>query len=244
MSLADSTSDHDAVRALAFDVGGTVFDWQSATRSAVGQIASARSADIDVAAFCLEWRRDMFRQLGRIRKGTAVPMNADELHRWALDPLGERYPSLQLTALDKDELTEAWHAMDSWSDFGPALERLRTRFTVVVLTVMSWSIAVDCSKLNDLHWDGILSCELLGAYKPDPQAYQAAARVLRLDPGQMMMVASHPGDLRAAMDTGYRTAFVTARHDEPGGTDDGSPEDFDFLADDFTSLADQLVPDG
>ncbi|MDG2114014.1 MAG: HAD-IA family hydrolase [Actinomycetota bacterium] len=229
------------VRALAFDVGGTVFDWQGATQAAVGELAVARSADIDVAAFCLEWRRDMFAQLARVRRGQADPMNADGLHRFALDSLGERYPTLQLTDADKDSLVEAWHSMDSWPDFRPALARLRTRFSVVVLTVMSWSIAVDCSKRNDLHWDGILSCELLGAYKPDPPAYEAGARVLRLEPNQMMMVASHPADLRAAMDVGYRSAFVTARHDEPGGTDDGNPEDFDILADDFTGLADQLV---
>ena len=131
--------------------------------------------------------------------------------------------------------------MDSWSDFGSALARLRTRFSCVVLTVMSWSIAVDCSKRNDLHWDGILSCELLGAYKPDAAAYEAGARLLRLDPTEMMMVASHPGDLRAAMAVGYRTGFVIARHDEPGGNDDGDSADFDVLANNFTLLADQLV---
>lgn len=238
MALGDS---YDEVQALAFDVGGTVFDWQTATQTAVGELASSRRVDLDVAAFCLEWRRDMFRQLRRSRRGDAPEMNADELHRFVLDDLGQRYSALELTESDKDGLVEAWHHMDSWPDFGPGLQRLRTNYTCVVLTVMSWSIAVDCSRRNALHWDGILSCEVLGAYKPEPEAYRRGAELLRLEPHEVMMVASHPGDLRASMEVGYRTAFVAARHDEPGGTDDGNPEDFDVLADDFTDLADQLT---
>lgn len=232
----------DAVKALTFDVGGTVFDWQGATRSAVSALAAEREAEIDVARFCLRWRGDMFRMLARVRSGELDWLNADQLHRAVLDPLGEAYPELALTAVDKDALTAVWHDMSAWPDFGPALPRLRTKYTVAVLTVLSWSIAVDCCKRNDLWWDGIMSCEMLGAYKPDPEAYQRGAELLGLRPEEVMMVASHPGDLRAAMAVGFRTAFVLPRHDEPGGNDDGNPEDFDLTAEDFTVLADKLVP--
>lgn len=231
----------DDVRALTFDVGGTVFDWQSATRRAVGALAEERGAELDAGAFVLDWRRDMFRELALVRRGERPWMNADELHEAVLEPLGRAHPSLGLTAADRRSLAEAWHEMDAWPDFVDALPRLRERYAVVVLTVMSWSIVVDCSRRNGLSWDGVLSCEFLGRYKPDPPAYEAAARLLRLDPGQVMMVASHPGDLRAAMAVGFRTAFVTARHDEPGGTDDGNPEDFDVRAEDFTELVRALV---
>ncbi|MDH3684529.1 MAG: haloacid dehalogenase type II, partial [Acidimicrobiia bacterium] len=212
----------DGVKALAFDVGGTVFDWQGATRSAVGALAIERGADaVDVNAFCLQWRADMFRRLAKVRAGELPWANADELHRAVLDPLAADHPELRLSDDDKAALTAVWHRMDAWPDFGPALPRLRSRYTVAVLTVLSLAIAVDCSKRNDLWWDAILSCELLGAYKPDPEAYQRGAEVLGFDPEHVMMVASHPGDLRAAMTVGFRTAFVLPRHDEPGGNDDG-----------------------
>ena len=229
------------MKALTFDVGGTVFDWQSATRSAVGALAESRGSAVDVAEFCLAWRRTMFTELAKVRNRELPWMNADDLHRAVLDPLGDEHTDLSLTDHDKDELTAVWHQMDAWPDFGPALTRLRARYTVVVLTVLSWSIAVDCSKRNDLWWDGILSCEMLGAYKPDNEAYLRGAELLGLEPHEVMMVASHPSDLRAAMEVGFRTAFVLARHDEPGGTDDGSPEDFDVVVPDFTALADEIV---
>lgn len=231
-----------AVRALAFDVGGTVFDWQGATRAAVGALAAERGADdLDVPAFCLRWRRDMFRRLAEVRAGELPWANADDLHRAVLDPLADDHPELRLDDDDKEGLTAVWHEMDAWPDFGPALPRLRSAYTVAVLTVLSLSIALDCSKRNDLWWDAILSCELLGAYKPDLAAYRRGAEVLGFEPEQVMMVASHPGDLRAAMAAGFRTAFVLPRHDEPGGADDGDPDDFDVVATDFTDLADRLT---
>lgn len=231
----------DEVKALTFDVGGTVFDWQTATRTAVGNLAEARGAAIDVPEFCLRWRGDMFRRLAEVRSGDLPWMNADDLHRAVLDPLSERYPQLELTDVDKDDLTRVWHEMDAWPEFGPALPLLRSRYTVAVLTVLSWSIAVDCSKRNELWWDGIMSCEMLGAYKPDTPAYLRGAELLGLRPEQVMMVASHPADLRASMKAGFRTAFVLPRYDEPGGNDDGNAEDFDVVASDFTALADQIT---
>jgi len=231
----------DNVKSLTFDVGGTVFDWQSATQGAIGRLAEVRGADLNVAEFCLCWRRDMFRRLAKVRRGELSWANADELHRAVLDPLADDYPQLGLNDEDKVALTGVWHEMDAWPDFGPALSRLRTRYTVAVLTVLSWSIAVDCSKRNALWWDGILSCEMLGAYKPDAAAYRRGTELLGLKPEEVMMVASHPRDLRAAMAVGFRSAFVLPRHDEPGGNLDDHPEDFDIVASDFTELADKIV---
>ncbi len=231
----------DSVRALTFDVGGTVFNWQGATQAAVGRLATERHIDLDVKAFCLSWRGDMFRMLAKVRAGELPWMNADELHRAVLDPLGEKHADLALSDGDKDNLAAVWHQMDPWPEFPAALPALRSRYTTTVLTVLSLAIAVDCSKRADLSWDAIMSCEMLGAYKPDAAAYERGAELLGLQPDQVMMVASHPGDLRAAMAVGFRTAFVLPRYDEPGGNDDGNPEDFDVVADDFTDLVAKIV---
>ncbi len=228
------------IRALTFDVGGTVFDWQGATQAAVGRLATERGVELDVVGFCLDWRRDMFRQLSKVRSGDLPWLNADDLHRQTLDPLSENHPGLKLTDADKDDLTAAWHAMDPWPDFVPALPQLRATYTTAVLTVLSLSIVVDCNRRSDLSWDAVMSCEMLGHYKPDAGAYERGAELLGLVPSEVMMVASHPGDLRAAMAAGFRTAFVLPRHDEPGGNDDGNPEDFDVVAADFTDLVTKI----
>ena len=113
-----------------------------------------------------------------------------------------------------------------------------------MLTVLSWAIAVDCSKHNGISWDGILSCEFLGDYKPDAPAYHAGVRLLGLEPEQAMMVAAHEGDLNAAMNAGLRTAYVH-REGESGfrvfETRPAAPIEYDVNAAGFSELADMLL---
>ena len=232
------------IRALSFDVGGTVFDWHSTIRDEVTTLATASGATVDAPLFANTWRRKMFELLAKVRRDELPWMNADALHRMALDEMAPDQPSFKLTPGQADELNRVWHRLRVWPDFPPALERLRSRYTVIVLTVLSWSIVVDSSKETSLSWDGVLSCEFLGHYKPDREAYLAGVRMLGLQPEQVMMVAAHPGDLRAAAAAGLRTAY-TPRPDERGEGSGPPPEAtarFDVNARDFTDLAELLLP--
>ncbi len=237
--------DRSQIRALTFDVGGTVFDWHHTIRDEVRALAAARGvADaVDPTRFANDWRRRMFELLGRVRSGDLPWMNADALHRMALDDVAPQHAMLALTAGDRDDLNRVWHRLNAWPDAADAIAALRSRYTVVVLTVLSWSIAVDSSKAAGVGWDGILSCEFLGHYKPDAAAYHAGVAALGIRPEQAMMVAAHPSDLRAAMAAGLRSAFVP-RPGERGEGNDGdlSPQpDFDVNAVDFPDLARQLL---
>ena len=231
------------IRVLTWDIGGTVFDWHHTIRDEVAALAAARGAGVDPARFANRWRRRMFQELARVRSGDLPWMNADDLHRRVLDELATQHPSLGLTAADVDALNGVWHRLAAWPDAAAALRRLRSRYTVVVLTVMSTAIAVDSSKHNGIEWDGIISCEFLGHYKPDREAYLAGLRLLGVEPGQAMMCAAHHGDLRAAMAAGLRSAYVPRPGESGDGNDrDLSPQpDFDVNARDFTDLADQLL---
>lgn len=226
------------IKALTFDVGGSIFDWQSATRSAVRKLAHSRNVDIDDKAFAFDWRRGMFETLGQVRSGNLPWQNADEIHRTVLDELAGKYPLLELTEFDRDQLNLAWHRMDAWDDVAESLAKLRQHYIVSILTVLSLSIIVDSSKHAGIDWDAYLSCEFLGVYKPEPGAYQAAARLFRADPGEVMMVAVHPGDLLAARNAGLKTAYVKPKLEEPGGFGDSSS--FDVIAEDYHDLARQL----
>lgn len=233
--------DLDTIEALTFDVGGTVFDWQTAVRRKVASIDSHRNSEVDVAQFALDWRLRFFQLLAEVRTGNRDWCSADVLQLAALVELSEDYPSLQLSRAERAELVEVWHSMDVWPDFPDALERLRSRYRVVVLTVMSFSIVLDSSRHAGITWDGILSGEFMNQYKPEPEAYLEAAERLRIAPERVMMVAAHPSDLRASMNAGFRTAYVQPKLNEPFGTDDKGIDDFDVVADDFTDLANQLV---
>ncbi len=230
------------IRALTFEVGGTVFDWHSTIRDELQSLARKRDAELDAPAFANQWRRRMFQLRGKVRAEELPWMNADERHRMAIDDVAPDHPTLELSAADRDELTMAWHRMNVWPDFPSALEALRTRYTVTILTVLSWAIAVDSSKNGGLSWDGIMSCEFIGHYKPEPEAYQGAAKLLGLRPEQCMMVAAHPTDLRAAMAAGMRSAYVPRVESNDLGSEEEFPlADLDVNAKDFDDLVRQIV---
>lgn len=231
------------VRALAFDIGGTVFDWHSTVRDEVLALATQRGVSVDAPAFANAWRRRQFEVLARAKSHGRPDGNADDFYRIALDEILPDFPALELSEPERTRFTRVWHRLRAWPDAPEAIEALRSRYMVVVLTVFSWSISVDISKGAGISWDGILSCEFLDGYKPDAAAYRSAARFLRLRPSQVMMVAAHPTDLRAAMAAGFRSAYVP-RPGERGAGNDGdlSPQpDFDVNALDFPDLAKQLL---
>lgn len=231
------------IKALTFDIGGTVFDWHHTLRDAVQRLADDRGVESDSARFVNDWRQRMFALLAEVRQGSLPWMNADELHRRALDDVAPQYAALGLSADDCDTLNRVWHRLRAWPDAPEAIAQLRSRYTVVVLTVLSWAIAVDSSKAAGIGWDGILSCEFLGHYKPEPEAYQTGVRLLGIAPSAAMMVAAHPADLRAAKAAGLQTAFVPRPGERGVGNDpDLSPQpDFDVNAADFADLARQLL---
>ena len=238
-------TDLSKIKALTFDVGGTVFDWRGAIQKEVTRLAAEQEADVDVTQFATDWRKWMFATLARVRSGELSWRNADQIHRSVLDDVLEKHSALMLSASERDEFNEVWHRLSAWPDAVDAIERLRGRYTTVVLTILSFSIVVDCSKYNGIEWDGILSCEFLGHYKTDPEAYLTALKLLRVEPSEAMMVAAHAGDLQGAKAAGLHTAYVHRKGESdvyPGSTDlDSASSEFDVIAVDFPDLADKLL---
>ena len=228
----------NGIKALVFDVGGSVFDWQTSTRNSLSKLIAAKQADIDDHEFVFKWRRRMFETLAEVRRGVLDWRNADQIHRDVLDELAKEYPSLELTDNECDELNEAWHRMHVWPDVPEALERLREDYIVSILTVLSLSIVVDSSKHAGINWDAYLSCEFLQVYKPEPEAYLAACRLFRAEPEEVMMVAVPPPDLLAAQAAGLKAAYVKPKLEEAGSR--GETSSFEIKATDYTDLANQL----
>lgn len=160
------------VKALTFDVGGTVFDWRGALETEVQRLSDEQGAGVDARQLATDWRVRMFEDLELVKSGDLPRMNADGLHRRVLDEVLEKHDALNLTGPERDELNQIWHRMGTWPGSVDAIHALRGTYTTTVLTVLSYAIAVDCSKLNGLSWDGIMSGEFMDHYKKDPEAYQ------------------------------------------------------------------------
>lgn len=238
-------TDLSQIKALTFDVGGTVFDWRGAIEKEVTRLAAEQGAEVDVHQFATDWRTWMFVTLARVRSGELSWRNADRIHRDVLDDVLTKHSTLELSPSERDELNEVWHRLSSWPDAADAIARLRGRYTTIVLTVLSYAIAVDCSKYNGIDWDGILSCEFLGHYKTDAEAYLTALNLLRVEPSEAMMVAAHERDLRGAKAAGLRTAYVHRDGESdvsPGSSSlSNADSEFDIAAADFPELADKLL---
>ncbi|MFO7850705.1 MAG: HAD family hydrolase [Spirochaetia bacterium] len=231
----------EEVKALFFDVGGTIFDWKNTARGVIEELAHAQATTIDSEAFANDWRSEMFKIHNEVRNGNMPWINSDEMHLKALENLMATYPLLG--AIDRRGLVKStWHKLKSFPGAAEAIERLRTRYIVVVLTILNWESIVKSSKAANVQWDGILSCEFLGYYKPSLQAYLRAVELLGLNPSDAMMVAAHEGDLAAAQKAGLRTGLVSVPEEDNltegfGQTRGGA---FDIKAVDFEDMCRQL----
>lgn len=229
------------VKGLFFDVGGTVFDWKNTARERIQKLADEKGQAIDSEAFANDWRGEMFKIHAQVRNGNLPWMNSDDMHLRALESLINRYPLL--TIIDFMSLVKStWHNLKAFAGAPEAINRLRTKYTVVVLTILSWESIVNSSKSAKVQWDGILSCEFLGYYKPSLQAYIKGISLLGLKPAEAMMVAAHEGDLAAARTAGMRTAYVQVPETDnvSEGFAQPSETNFDIEASDFEDLCKQL----
>lgn len=240
-------TDLSNIKALTWDVGGTVFDWRGTIEDEVRRIAAEQEAKVDIKQFATDWRVWSFDMLGRVNRAELPWTNLDHIHRQVLDDVFEKHSTITLSTSERDDLAEIWHRLRAWPGAADAIHRLRSRYTVIVLTVLSYSIAVDCSKHNGINWDGILACEFLGAYKGPPNAYNKAIRLLRLQSSEAMMVAAHMNDLKNSIGAGMSTAYIHREGESnvtPGYSDiaaaTADPK-IDIVASDFPDLVNKLL---
>ena len=204
------------VRALTFDTGGTILDWHTGFSTAFRAAGERHGVERDWAAITNELRRRSMKAMLNLGAAEPPAYNFDGAHRFTVEALVEEHGLDGFTDDDIHAIAyTAPHSFSCWPDFPDVLPKLRARFTVASFTILSFRIIIDTAKANGLSWDAVFSCEAIGKYKPLPEAYEAVAAFLQLDPAQCCMVACHDFDLNAAKAVGFKTAFVR-RADEWG----------------------------
>lgn len=230
-----------SVRALVFDVFGTVVDWRSSVARDVDTLARRKGLQIQAAEFADAWRAQYRPSMDRVRRGELPWTKLDDLHRIALETV-LRDRGIDLSDAELDGLNRAWHRLDPWPDAIAGLTRLRKKFIVAALSNGNIALMTNLSRYSGLPWDCILGAELVRRYKPDHEVYRSAADFLDLERPEVMMVAAHLSDLRAAKEVGLTTAFVTrpleyGPNEQPDLEPDAS---VDLTAVDLNDLADRL----
>jgi 2-haloacid dehalogenase len=229
------------VRALVFDVFGTVVDWRAGVAREARRLLGDR---VDAETLADDWRGRYVPSMDRVRRGELPWSTIDELHRASLDELLAEFGLPDVPPAVRAELVLAWHRLDPWPDSVAGLTRLKARYVVASLSNGNVALLVDMAKHGGLPWDTVLSAELFGHYKPDAEVYDGAARLLGLPPEQVLMVAAHVDDLAAARTRGLRTAYVH-RPDERGPAADPPPAEdpeADLTVASLTDLAARLDP--
>ena len=236
------TSELQQVKALTFDVFGTVVDWRGSITREGRKLGRQLGIRADWAAFADAWRAGYQPAMQEVRTGRLPWTNIDGLHRRILERILAESGLDMLSEEQKDHLNRAWHRLAPWPDAVRGLKRLKKGYLISTLSNGNVSLLTNMAKNAGLPWDCVLSAELFHHYKPDTESYLGAAAMLGLKPHEVMMVAAHKNDLRAAQQAGLRAAFVQRPLEFGDGVKkDLKPEkEFDVNAKDFNDLAAKL----
>jgi 2-haloacid dehalogenase len=216
----------EEIRACIFDVFGTVVDWRTSVSCDLAAFAATKGlTGIDWVKFADDWRKQYRPSLDEVRSGRRGWTVLDVLHFESLVRLLDGFGVKGLSEADLLHMSHAWRRIDPWPDSVPGLVRLKTRYIIAPCSNGNIALIVNMAKYAGLPWDCVLGAETARAYKPEPEAYLSACRMLDLKPSQVLMVAAHNGDLRAAKARGLATAFV------PRLTEHGPDQQFDVVPD-------------
>ncbi len=230
------------VKAILFDTFGTVVDWRGSLIDELTAWGNHHGHPADWAGLVDAWRAAYAPSMDRVRRGELPWTILDDLHRASLERLVAEFGIAGLTEAEMDHINRGWHRLRPWPDSVAGLTRLKARYTIAPLSNGNVALLLNMAKHSGLPWDMICATELFGHYKPDPETYLGAARLLGLAPGEVMMAAAHNGDLAAARTCGLKTAFF-ARSTEYGPhqkRDFAADSDWDVVARDIEDLAAQM----
>ena len=230
------------VTALLFDVFGTVVNWRDGISRDVSIIADQKGVSLDPAAFADSWRAEYQPAMEEVRSGRRSFTILDVLHRENLKKVATDFGLGALSAEDEDFLVTAWHRLPGWPDSSEGMLRLKQKFILGSQSNGNIALIVNMAKYANLPWDVVLGAEVVGHYKPQPEAYLNACTALGLATENCMMVAAHNDDLVAARAAGMKTAFVCrpTEHGVGQTKDLHAEQDWEFVAQDFNDLADKL----
>ena len=230
------------VKAMTFDVFGTVVDWRSSIAREAKMMGEQKGFDFDWDNFADKWRAGYGPSMNKVRTGELPWTKIDVLHRMILDELLSEYNITNLTESEKHHFNRAWHRLDPWPDSVPGLTELKKNYVISPLSNGNVALLVNMAKYGALPWDTVLSAELAQHYKPDPEAYQSTSEFLGFPIEQIMMVAAHKNDLKSAKGQGMMTGYIPRPKEHgPNTTVDSNPEDYiDIVGENFVDFANKM----
>ncbi len=231
------------IKALTFDIFGTVADWRNSINlEGLNLSKKLNIQNINWLKFADLWRSYYKPYINKVRYGELPWANIDDLHKMILEKLLSDHGINNLNEEEKDNFNKSWHRLKLWPDVKKGLHRINSKFKIATLSNANIDLLENLSAYSDVKWDYILSAEHSKHYKPDPEIYIEALDRMRLNPENVMMVAAHGFDLRAAKNIGMKTAYISRNLEfgENRKIEKININEFDIIANDFQDLANQL----
>ena len=177
------------VKAMTFDVFGTVVDWRSSIAREIKEMGQRKGFVLDWDSFADEWRSGYKPAMDKVRNGELPWTKIDTLHRMILDEMLTRHQISNMSEDEKDYLNRAWHRLDPWPDSVKGLTLLKKDHIISSLSNGNVALLVNMAKYGGLPWDTVLSAEIARHYKPDAEAYLSTGEYLGLPIHQVMPVS-------------------------------------------------------
>jgi len=229
-----------SIKALFFDVFGTLVDWRTSVAREAQSILAPLDISLDWFAFADAWRNQYQPAMEEVRAGRVPYTKLDALHRQMLQKILPRFSLIGLGEKELTALTSAWHRLDAWPDVQAGLAELRKRFLIAPVSNGNIALMADIARRNDIRWDAILGAEVARDFKPQPAVYLAAADAFNLEPSECLMCAAHAGDLKAAAACGLRVAYILRPEESPGASATAPAMPLDLCVRDTLELARRL----
>lgn len=230
------------VKALIYDVFGTLVDWRTGVARESKAILEPRGHKLDWIAFADAWRAEYQPAMEEVRAGRIPFSPLDVIHRRMLERIRPKFGLEKVEEPVLQELNLAWHKLDAWPGVTAGLKRLRTRYLLAPCSNGNIALMVDLARRNDFPWDAILGAEIAGDYKPKPRVYQRSAEAFGIEYRECMMCAAHSNDLEAAAKAGLRTGFVSSPDEFGPKTGEMEPQvPVDIWGRNFKEFADKLL---
>jgi len=162
------------VKALVYDVFGTVVDWRNGVARDAERILKPLGYSLNWIEFADAWRALYQPTMEEVRSGRRPFVKLDVLHREMLEKIRPRFGLEKLDPKVADNLNLAWHRLDAWPDVAAGYARLHRKFLLAPCSNGNIALMVDLARRNNFPWDTILGSEIARDFKPKPQDRLAA----------------------------------------------------------------------